>query len=142
MDNEEILGEYFNIIGYAKASSIQVSDSCNEEMLEILSLHTGQEGSILGKFLTQVQVMAHQDRSRVVEFDGNEILKRAGGLVSLHLKGKGFNIRILVAYYNYNPILLKAFEEKENGTSRMDKGYAVNIAEALSRLEKFKKEDY
>lgn len=60
------------------------------------------------------------------------------GLYSMHLAGKGFNIRILYSFLpNRKPVLLLAFYERE-GKRKTD--YTPYIDPALSRLQRFKEE--
>ena len=64
-----------------------------------------------------------------------------GGLYSMHLAGKGFNIRILYGFLsNGQPALLHAFYERA-GKNQTD--YSTHIPVALSRLAQVRKEfDY
>jgi Uncharacterized protein conserved in bacteria len=61
------------------------------------------------------------------------------GLYSMHLAGKGFNLRILFSFLpNRQPVLLLAFHERE-GKKKTD--YSTYLDPALSRFDE-KKEDY
>ena len=61
------------------------------------------------------------------------------GLFSMHLSGRGFNLRILFAFLpNAQPVLLVAFYERQ-GKGKTD--YSTYLKPALSRLNE-KKEEY
>lgn len=60
------------------------------------------------------------------------------GLFSMHIAGKGFNIRILYGFLpNGQPVLLRAFHER-GGKKNTD--YSSHIPVASDRLEEMRKE--
>ena len=78
--------------------------------------------------------MLNRLKNNINQYNSNEILKKSGGLYSLHMKkGTKYNIRILIKFKNSIPYLLCAFEE--DGKKRKDgAGYKKNIEAANKRF--------
>ena len=67
-----------------------------------------------------------------------ESLRGSSGLYSMHLSGKGFNIRVLYGFLpNGQPVLLRAFHE-QGGKKKTD--YSSHIPVASLRLEEMRKD--
>lgn len=69
---------------------------------------------------------------KIVTINGHEQLKKYNSLISLHLRGKTYNVRILATIKNDIMYFLLAFDEKSGKKSSAYSSYA-NIA--LKRLE-------
>lgn len=105
------------------------------ELLNLIS-GTGFEEKVFGLLLSRLLVLnAHGIMvTRIKEFEniGN-------GIFSMHLSGKGFNLRVLFAFLpNAQPVLLLAFHEREG---KKKTNYSTYLEPALSRFNE-KKEDY
>lgn len=116
-------------------SSVAVSDALLPELLDLIA-EKGVEAAVFRILVQRLQlllslgVMATNHK----EF---ETIKKSG-LYSMHLAGKGFNIRILYSFLpNRKPVLLLAFYERE-GKRKTD--YTPYIEPALSRLQQFKED--
>ena len=74
----------------------------------------------------------------LLAFRHKEFENIGGGLYSMHLAGKGFNLRILYAFLaNQSPVLLLAFHERA-GKRKTD--YSGYIPQAAERLRQKKEE--
>ena len=68
--------------------------------------------------------------------DGFEVLKGSGGIYSMHLEGKSFNLRVLYGFLpSQEPVLLLCFQERV-GNKKTE--YAAYTAPAASRLTEMK----
>ena len=104
-----------------------------KEILDIILGKSGFEEDIFCDIMTQFK-MLNRLKNNINQYNSNEILKKSGGLYSLHMKkGTKYNIRILIKFKNSIPYLLCAFEE--DGKKRKDgAGYKKNIEAANKRF--------
>lgn len=115
-------------------SSIQVADELIPELIALLA-GTGSENSIFNLLLMRLSFLQNLGAKAVQHKEFEAI---GNGLYSMHLTGKGFNIRILYSFLpDRSPILLCAFYER-GGKRKTD--YTPYKGSALSRLERFKGE--
>lgn len=113
-------------------SNFRYFDGLITEILDLLA-QSGKEAaflSLLTMRLRQLSVWGIY----AAEHEGFENI--GGGLFSLHLQRKEFNIRILYAFLpNSQPVLLLAFYERA-GKKKTD--YTPYISPALSRFKRIK----
>lgn len=128
MKKEDVLNGIMRIIGSFKHHSYLL-----QELVDLLA-NTGAELAFF-KLLTLRLAQLTQLGVNAVRLKEFEPL--GGGLYSMHLAGKTFNIRILYSFLkNREPVLLLAFYEREN---KKNTDYTNHIQPALDRL-KTKKE--
>lgn len=91
------------------------------------------------KFITLLVARLQQLAARGIQATVlQEFEPLSSGLYSMHLSGKGFNLRILYGFMpNGQPALLRAFHERA-GKRRTD--YSSHIPVAASRLEEMRKD--
>lgn len=84
-----------------------------EELRDLLKKASGYEKEILNLLVRQLGYV-RDFRRKVNEADGNEKIKHSTrDYYSLHLKGKGFNLRFLMGFLpDDSPIFLVAFYER------------------------------
>ncbi len=129
MDKESVLKELRKHF-----SDIEVHDDLISELLEIISA-TGVELVFLRILMLRLNIL----RNLGIQATKHKEFEPLGNhLYSMHLAGKGFNIRIIYAFLeNGHPILLLSFYERA-GKGKTD--YSTKIAQAASRLKEFKEE--
>jgi mRNA-degrading endonuclease RelE of RelBE toxin-antitoxin system len=120
-----------------------------EEILQGIILHPDVEKEILeelakrGKpffrlFIKRITQLKDLGVSCVSELSHSfESLKRHRGLYSLHIRGKGFNYRIIYSYISQNEIFLHGFYEKDSSKS----GYDHHIPIAKKRLSEWREKN-
>lgn len=83
-----------------------------EEFKNILKNAKGHEAEIFSLLIKQfdfVKILGTQ----VNEADSNELIRyQTRDFYSLHLSAKNFNLRLLMTFYNDNPVFLVAFYER------------------------------
>lgn len=120
----------------------------NDEKKNEIEFHPGfktdleelKSGVLRGKeknFRSQFnRVLTHLEEfspEEIVKVDGHEILKKVDiSCYSLHLQGKGFNIRFLVKYKYERYVLLVAFNEI--GGKKATSSYKKNIPKMIERF--------
>lgn len=104
------------------------------ELLPLIA-GSGFEAKFLALFVSRLQSLASLGIQATVM---REFEPLGGGLYSMHLSGKGFNIRILYGFLpNGQPALLLAFHERA-GKYKTD--YSTRIPIAQLRLAEMRKE--
>lgn len=111
---------------------------CHSEFIPgLLSLITGSgfEEKFFRLLVARLQMLSSRGAKAVIAKEFESI---GGGLFSMHLSGRGFNIRILYGFLpNQQPVLLSSFHERA-GKKVTD--YSAYIPEAQARLEQMRKE--
>nr|DAY52827.1 MAG TPA: protein of unknown function DUF891 [Caudoviricetes sp.] len=129
MNKDEVLSylqDYF--------ASIDASEELLPELLALIA-ESGVEDAVFRLILLRLRILLALGVSATQHKEFEPI---KSGLYSMHLAGKGFNIRILYSFLpNRKPVLLLAFYERE-GKRKTD--YTPYIDPALSRLQRFKEE--
>lgn len=129
MNKEEVLRYWMDYL-----ASIEASDALVSELVELVA-GTGNELAVFRIFAFRMNMLQTLGASAVRHKEFEAI---GDGLYSMHLTGKGFNIRILYSFLpNRQPVLLLAFYER-GGKSKTD--YTPYLAPACSRLNRFKEE--
>ena len=127
MNKDEVLHYWMNFL-----ASIEISDLLIPELVDLVA-GTGNELSVFRIF---VQRMSFLQSLGALAIRHKEFESIGDGLFSMHLTGKGFNIRILYSFLpDRRPVLLLAFYER-GGKSKTD--YTPYIDPALSRLKQVK----
>lgn len=111
-------------------NGLEMADGFFDDVYELLKNFSGHEQeffNLLTKQLHFVSVLGQ----RVIDVGKNERLKHVDDFfcVSLRLKGKCFNIRLLVSFTENPPLFLTAFYERE-GKSKTDYTKPIEIAKA------------
>lgn len=102
------------------------------ELLDILS-ETGVENKFIKTLVLRLQVLGQDG---VLAITSKEFESIGDGIFSMHLPGKGYNIRILYSFLdNQQPVLLYAFYERA-GKRKTD--YSMHIPAAIERLKQLK----
>ena len=117
------LGEFPNIV-IVKQFIKDFSDILNNQA-------KGSEKKLLTGLMTLLKQVKEYGY-KIVTINGHEQLKNYNSLMSLHLRGKTYNVRILATIKNDIVYFLLAFDEKSGKKSSDYSNYA-NIA--LKRLE-------
>lgn len=108
------------------------SDSLLSELSEILK-ETGVEHKFVKTLLLRLHVLGQEGAYAV---SSKEFEPIGEGLFSMHLPGKGYNIRILYGFLeNQQPALLYAFYERA-GKRKTD--YTTHIPVAKERLKQLR----
>lgn len=104
---------------------------------ELIDIITGS--GYESKFFTLLVARLHQLSAYGLQATTlQEFENLGGGLFSMHLSGKGFNIRILYGFMpNGAPALLRAFHER-GGKKKTD--YSSQIPLGVTRLNELRKE--
>lgn len=111
---------------------------CEEMIFELLEIIAGSgiEKNFFKDLSMKLQMLL-QLGARAVEHKEFEAID--GGIFSMHLDGRGFNIRILYSFMpDRRPVLLLAFYER-GGKRKTD--YTPHISPAKERFRR-KKEEY
>ena len=129
MNKEDALRQLLNYL-----AMIDTHDDFTPELLALIA-GSGTEADVfrlLVMRLTMLKALGiHAVRHKEFENIG-------GGLYSMHLAGKGFNLRILYAFLaNQSPVLLLALHERA-GKRKTD--YSGYIPQAAERLRQKKEE--
>lgn len=135
MNKESLLKQLIESLGTAS-----IHESLINEIASLI-LRSGYEDRFLRLLSTRLKLLSQYKENAVqVLPDQYERLSHGSGeLYSMHLTGKGFNVRILYAFHpEHSQILLLAFSEK---SGKKVTEYSSFIPVALSRLEEIKKED-
>ena len=135
MNKESLLEQLVESLGTVSIHSALINE------ITSLILRSGFEDRFLRLFSTRLKVLSQYKEDAVLALpDQYERLSHGlGELYSMHLTGKGFNVRILYAFHpEHSQVLLLAFTEK---SGKRATGYSSFIPVALNRLEEFKKED-
>lgn len=129
MNRDEVLRYWMNCF-----SSIEVSDYLVPELVSLIA-ESGSESAIFRILIMRITMLQSLTVNAVQHKEFESI---GDGLFSMHLAGKGFNIRILYSFLpDRSPVLLLAFYER-GGKRKTD--YSEYIAPALSRLNKIREE--
>lgn len=105
------------------------------EIIHLIS-ESGFEEKVFTLLVARLRLLSTRG---VAVTQAKEFESIGNGLYSMHLAGKGFNLRILFSFLpNRQPVLLLAFHERE-GKNKTD--YSTYLEPALSRFAE-KKEDY
>jgi len=117
---------------------LEIADGFIEDVYELLKNISGHEKEFFNLLTKQLYFVSILGR-KVINVGSNERLKYVDDFfcVSLHLKGKCFNIRLLVSFTENPPLFLTAFYERE-GKSKTD--YTKPIAVARARRTTFMEE--
>ena len=130
MNKKRVLELLSQLIGGYKCYSDVISELC-----ELLA-KSGNEAVFISTLITRLKQLSSLGHNaiRLEEFENI-----GRGIYSMHISGKGYNIRILYGFLANNmPCLLLAFYERE-GKKKTD--YSQYLEPALMRLSKMK-EDY
>jgi hypothetical protein len=129
MNKDDVLTYLCRLLG-----SICYVEDMLQELLKLIA-GSGSEVSVFALLIKQLHILA-EEGTQAVQF--KEFENIGNGIYSMHLTGKGFNIRILYGFLpNREPVLL-AFHERA-GKKKTD--YTGYLAPAKTRLES-KKEEY
>ena len=120
-----------------RLSKFTVTDQCRRE-IETFVLKCGNRKAFLKLLVMRRKQLNALSPDQLVQLNEFELLKQASNLYSMHLKGKGFNYRILYQYLSDGEVLLLGFEEKHG---KKVTEYSNFIPTALERLEIFLKGD-
>lgn len=133
----ELLKEYLN--QFARESFVFHSRFV-EEFEELIYDAKGMEKEIFALLIKQLSFVK-QLKMRVHLADSNEkLMHQTGEYYSLHLKGKNFNLRLLLAFgKNGNPVFLAAFYERE-GKRATDYSKIMPVLE--TRFNELRGENY
>lgn len=112
------LGQFSNII-ILKEFIEDFSDILNNEA-------KGTEDKLLTSLVTLLRQVKEYGY-KIVTVNGHEQLKNYNSLISLHLKGKTYNVRILATIREGNMYFLSAFN-KRSGKRMSDYGSYAKIA--------------
>lgn len=121
-------------------SDFWVHPSLVQDISDVIS-KSGSEVKFYTLFLTRLKYL-HAQGILAINHEEFEALSNTNGLYSMHLAGKGFNIRILYAFSpEKSPILLSAFH-KRAGKKKTDYTQYIPIARQrlLEELEAHKHE--
>lgn len=104
------------------------------ELLKLIQA-TGLESAILKNLLAKLKVLISDPKS--ISLQRNDYFEHIeGGVYSMRLHGKGYNIRILYGIDSSNHLLLLLPFYKRDGKQKTD--YTLNIPEAKKRLASMK----
>ena len=131
MNREDILNSIPNILG-----SFDLYPDIEQEILSYI-VGSGYEQQFFKLLISRLRILSLQGLNAVKHEEFENIGK---GLFSLHLSGKGFNLRILYAFLpNKKPTLLCCFYERAGKRKTQYDEYIPQSLERLnSRLEVYK----
>lgn len=130
MNREFVFEQLKNIL-----KGILFHDAFLSELLNLVA-GSGFEKTVFRLLIARLQLL---NTYGIMVTSVKEFENIGNGLFSMHLAGRGFNLRILFSFLpNSQPVLLLAFHERE-GKRKTD--YSTYLEPALSRLDA-KKEDY
>ena len=93
-----------------------------EELQDVVLKLTGKEAEIFDLLVKQLMYISEFGR-QVDEVGKNEKIKHMRteqNYYSLHLKGKGFNLRMLLTFYEDDTLLILGFFNEKSGKSATD----------------------
>lgn len=131
MNRDSVLEFLLKVLG-----PIAIAPQLIKEILDLIS-GTGIEAKFFAVLIARLDTLKSNGAS-AVKYKEFEPVKNGSGLFSMHVTGKGFNIRVLYSFLpSRQPALLLAFYERE-GKKKTD--YSGYIAPANSRMELLRKE--
>ena len=123
-----------NVLRYLRDyfSEIEVYEDLPAELIELIA-GSGVEAHFFRILVMRIKMLLSMG---VMATKHKEFESIGDGLYSMHLSGKGFNIRILYSFLqDRTPVLLLAFFERE-GKNNTD--YTPHIEPALTRLRQMR----
>ena len=129
MNKEDALRQLLNYL-----AMIDTHDDFTPELLALIA-GSGTEADVFRLLVMRLTMLKALGIHAVMHKEFENI---GGGLYSMHLAGKGFNLRILYAFLaKQSPVLMLAFHERA-GKRKTD--YSGYIPQAAERLRQKKEE--
>lgn len=129
MHKDDVLSQLVELL-----SCFRLAEPLINELLQLIK-EKGVEQKFFNTFYSRLEFL-RQNRALATKHEEFESI--GSGLFSMHISGKGFNVRILYSFLqDRSPILLLAFEERA-GKRKTD--YSRYIPVAKERLDHHRKE--